>query len=111
MSKKSFVIIWPFLLLLGMATAPKVVPYIFGMRHFLGNLQWSDIPNLYILFLFTGPYVSCLYTMLALFALAVSLILWFKRPCIWTLLGTIITAWGLCGIPAMYIIAMSNFRQ
>ena len=95
----------------GMMTIPKIFPYIFGMRHFLGELQWSDIPDVYIFFLFTGPYVPHTYTAFALFALAVSLILWFKRPCIWTSLGTIITAWGLCGIPVLYIIAMYNFRQ
>ena len=104
MSKKSFVIFWPVLLFLGLIGTFEIFIWFFG-----GEL--SDIPRAYGIHFFSGPNVSYPFTIFAFSMLIISLILWFKRPNIWTLLGTIITAWGLCGIPAMYIIAMSNFRQ
>ena len=105
MSKKSFVIFWPVLLLLGSLIFSVISLYPIQVR------DLYLIPEMYIYYFLDGPYVLYSYTAFAFSMLIISLILWFKRPCIWTLLGTIITAWGLCGIPAMYIIAMSHFRQ
>ena len=97
MSKKKFVIIWPFLLFLGSLGTFEIANHLAR----IGDLSY--LPQMYMFCFFNGPYVSYTYTAFAFSALIISLVVWLKRPNIWTLLGTIIAAWGLCGIVFIYI--------
>ena len=105
MSKKLFAITWPFILLLGHLVSFKIIFYLINV----GGV--SDIPQMYMFYFFNGPYVSYTYTVFAFSALIISLIMWFRRPGIWTLLGTVITAWGLCGAAFMYIIIIFHWSR